>query len=353
MTSVLRAISTSDWHLQAYERYFPDGSALDRQMNEIKKPYVYAREQGIEHVFMPGDLSDVPRMDERYLIALIAFFKSVDDHITTHYIIGNHDHLKVGRTSIDVLNSLVNHGFLKRLKLYYQPKRIKIEGVPVTFMPFPHTKQPKDRPSLVFAHVETAGAIGDNGHPVRSSGKHNIVRVDGDYMISGHLHTRQYIKSSRTLFNGSLTQRNFGEALPKGWVEFTAQLKGGKMRVDHEFVTNTPEFTFTTVTISDKSQWEDLSTDPARLYRVFVDDGIVVPRNLMRDQSNIIYVYGSDKKKKIQAQDDHAAEKSLQDLPKIGPTTFLKPFLKKLGFSSSEMRLAKEMVAEARSELSM
>ncbi len=347
----LRAISTSDWHTQAYERYFPDGSALDRQMNEIRKPYAYAAENAIEHVFVPGDLSNVPRMDERYLIALIAHFVSVDDHIHTHYIVGNHDHLKIGRTSVDVLHAMVESGFFKRLHIYYKPTRKVIENVPVTFMPFPYTKQPKDKPSLVFAHVETSGAVGDNGYPVKSSGKHDIVRVDGDYMISGHLHTYQTVKAKRALFNGSLTQRNFGESLPKGWVDFTAKKKSdGTISLKHEFINGNPEFTFNTVTISDQSQWSDLSTNPASLYRIFVDEGITVPRNLMKELPNVIYVYSSDKKKKVQTL-EQVAEKSVTDLPKFGPTTYLKPFLKRQGLKKPDMQLARQMVREAMSEL--
>mgnify|MGYP003402755751 FL=1 len=347
----LRAISTSDWHLQAYERYFPDGSALERQMNEVRKPYAYASENGIQHVFVPGDLSNVPRMDERYLIALIAHFVSVDDHIDTHYIIGNHDHLREGRTSVDVLNAMVQNKFFKRLHLYYQPTRKVIDGVPVTFMPFPYTEQPKDKPSLVFSHVETSGALGDNGYPVKGSSKHDIVRVDGDFMVSGHLHTYQTVKSKRAVFNGSLTQRNFGESLPKGWIDFTAKKRSdGRIKFSHEFISGNPEFTFNTVTISDKSQWADLSEDPSRLYRVFVDEGITVPRNLMHDRPNVIYVYSSDKKKKIETLEQHAS-KSLVDLPKFGPTTYLKPFLKKQGLTRPMLLTARDMVHEALSTL--
>lgn len=349
----LRAISTSDWHAQAYDRYFPDGSAMERQFAEFNKPYDYAAEHGISHVFIPGDISNIPRLDERYLISMMAFFKARDDHITTHYTIGNHDHLKHGRTSVDVLNAMVQNGFLKNLKLYYQPTRVVIEGVPVTFMPFPFTEQPKDKASLVFAHVETAGAVGDNGHPVKGDPQHSIVRVPGDFMISGHLHTYQYLKKQRAIYNGSLTQRNFGESLPKGWIDFTAEKVDGKIKFEHTFVNTMPGFTFNTVTISDKSQWDDISEDPSKLYRIFVDEGITVPRNMAKERPNIIYIYSSDKKTKVKTLEKHARA-SLADLPKFGPTTYLSPFLKKkAGLDLESRKRAKAMVYEALNELAL
>lgn len=331
----------------AYNHIFTDGTACVRQFAEIAKPYDYALANGIRDIFVPGDLSNVARLDEEYLIALTAFFLKYNE-ITTHYLVGNHDYARIGKTSVDVLKAFVENRMLRNLVLYFKPEQVVMEKVPITFMPFPYTDLPVEEPTLVFAHVEAPGAMGDNGYPLRVK-EDRVQRVDGDFLISGHLHTYQYLKQQRTVFNGSLTQRNFGESLPKGFIVFEARKSEGRIKFRHEFIDSKPGFTFNTVTISSRYDWEKLSDNRSTLYRLFVDDGIIVPTNVTKNYPNIISVYSSSRRKKVE-REESSRELNVKDVPRFGPTTGLLELLKKRGLTKRQLILAKGFVKEARQE---
>ncbi len=345
-------VSTADWHLMKLDNLFPDGNALERQFTEIHKPYKYALQNGIKHVVVPGDMSNVPRLDERYLIALTSFLISYDDHVDTHYVLGNHDFARVGKTSMDVLKNFVDNKFFKRFHLYYTPTIKKIGGVYVTFLPYPHIELPDlDNKSVIFAHVETPGAAGDNGRLLKNGD--DLQRVEGDYLVSGHLHTHQYLKSKRALYVGAPYQTNFGESpKDKGWVEINAKMSDDDLRVKYQHISGAPEFSFTTVQIDSRSQWDELSRNPNELHRIYVADGIVVPKDLSKTQKNIISIQNLNKHKLTQSL-ERDAERSASDIPKFGPTTGLLSYLKGSGLTKKQLGTAKGMVKEALQHLGL
>lgn len=373
----LRGVLTADWHIEGMGNVFPNGSATQRQLAEIRKIYKYAGDHAIEHVFVPGDISDKTVLSESALIALITLLLQYDDHFTTYYMGGNHDFHSVesvkgtaargvgaadaeegvtSKTSLDVLRLLVDNGFLKRFKLFYAPDLLKIDGVNVCFMPFPHQKVlASPKPPLVLAHLEVAGAVGDNGRVLKHGNDEKFIRQAGDFVLSGHIHQYQHLKAKRFIYCGSPYQKNFGEALPKGFVEFTAKYAGGKLVVTHDFVNNKPGFTLQQKLIQSSADWEQLEHDASIRYKILIGEGVIVPKNVMRDFPNIVYLKGANKGTTVKTDGtiDTSGSLTVQDLPKFNTRTGLTKYLKAAELNGPQIKRAKSLVSEALNHLGL
>lgn len=342
---MLKGVSTSDWHLTGgITRLFPH-NALQKQLEEIEKPFKYCIENDINHIFMPGDLSDKARIDEETFIALIALLMKYDKYVSFRYILGNHDFAHVGKTAMDVLEVFIQNSAFKNVHLYRKPTIEKIDGVDVCFMPFPHNETPKNnRGSLVFAHIEEQGALGDNGLPLKSQGL-KLKRSKKDFIISGHLHTYQYLKERRTIFNGSLYQKTFGESLPKGFIEFKAKYFDNELKVQHSFVNSNPRFCLQNLKIEDNDQWNTLQEGESILYKITVGEDVVIPKGITKQFPNIISLNGVTYKGRTNL--DIQEKTSVNDIPKITPLTGLVKYLKRYDLTKQEIKRAVEMVREA------
>ena len=354
----LEGLACSDLHLMGmYRNLGPQAPKL--QFAEISKIYNYAVENGREHIFMPGDLSDVPRLDEENFSLLVTHLLTWDDSINTYYMLGNHDVEHKFKTSLDVLRILCEGGVFKRFKLFHAADTLKIDGVNVSFLPWPAMKAPKSkdgRGRLIFAHIEVEGAIGDNGRPLKGGNLDKVVRSKDDYIVSGHIHQYQELKSKRLTYVGNPYQKNFGESLPKGFIDFKAGYKTGdnKLQFKHTFVNNRPNFTLENIVVADQSDWDKIKDDPSIRYKVFVDRnaGVIVPKNIVQMRPNIVTITGvntatmSVEEVMEQARGEGAGT---QDLPKVNPMTGLKKFLKREGVDKSKMKIARAYVKEAMS----
>lgn len=343
---MLRAVSTSDWHLAGgLASVFP-ADATSRQLAEIDKIFKWCVDNDIAQLFMPGDISDKARMDEATLIALVMLLNKYKGLVTMHYILGNHDFAHVGRTSIDVLELFSTCGALENLKIYRQPTIVTIDGVEVGFLPFPHTKFEEEgrKPKLIFAHIEEAGATGDNGLPLRSSA-HGCTRRKEDFVISGHLHTYQVLPNKRIIFNGNPFQKNFGEKGKKGFIEFKAGYKGKELVVKHRFINNRPDFTLVNKSITEDKDFDTLERNPNVLYKITLGEGVVAPKDLTKDFPNIVMLNGvTYKGRSITPQRE---KQSIDKMPKITPLTGLVDFLHEAELSKAEIKQAVAMVKEA------
>lgn len=344
--AVLRGVSTSDWHFDGgLLRFFPL-KALEKQMAEIDKVFRHCIENDIRHVFMPGDISDKARISETTFIALVTMLLRYDKHLSFYYSYGNHDVAHVGKTSTDVLQVFADSGVFKNVHLFSAPELMEIEGVDVAFVPFPHKEAPKSkRPKLVFAHVEEPGAMGDYGLPLKSKEVH-VKRDSRDFVISGHLHTYQYLKSRRMLYNGAPYQKTFGESHDKGFVEFQAGYKSGELLVKHQFIRTKPEFRLDTVKIENANDWEKLEKGEHVFYRLYLGEGVVAPKDITREFTNIIQINGTTYRGKSIEQ-----KVSADSIPKITPMTGLIDFLHKYDLSKTEMKEAVGIVKDAIREL--
>lgn len=352
----LKGLVSSDWHLLGMAKVLGT-KACEWQFREINKIYEHATQHSIEHIFVPGDISDVARLDEENFIALVSHLLTWDSSIKTYYIRGNHDRESRFRSSLDVLEVLCNGGIFKNFKLYSTAETVSIDGVNVSFLPFPETNVPeaKDKkPRLIFAHLETAGAIGDNGRPLKHGNDDKVNRTSKDYVISGHIHQYQEIKSKRFLYNGNPFQKNFGEQLPKGFIEIDAfyKDKGSRLVVNHTFINSKPNFTLVNLLINSQKDWSKLKKDPSIRYKLWIDrnEGILVPKDLTREYPNVISLNGIDGSKSKTSQDVlEVATKgiTIQDLPKFNPLTGLKKFVLKEGLDKRSAKKARDYVLDA------
>lgn len=341
---MLEGIATSDWHLTGLEKHFPE-THDDRVFTEIDKIYQYALKNGIKHVFVPGDISDTPHLPTDSYIALVLHLKKYDGLIETHYIAGNHDFSDISKTSLDFLKVLCDQGFFKTFHLYLQPKRVNIEGVPVNFLPYPcmETLSRENKGALNFAHVEYSGAIGDNGRKLKT--KHELSVIENDYTVSGHIHQYQHIPSKRAVYCGNPFQKNFGEALPKGFIHFQAERKKGRIHFKHKFVDNRPNFALHNIQIEDLSDLKQLKHDDNIRYKLHVGADVVLPADIMIQYPNITggVFTATGKKANIEEEmNELIVERSV-----ISVKSGLKPYLSSQGLNKKQIREAKALVEEA------
>lgn len=349
---MLHGISTSDWHLAGgLSSIFPN-NALQKQMFEIEKTFKHCVENDIKHLFMPGDISDKARLDEETLIALIGLLLKYDKYVSFHYIPGNHDFAHVGKTAIDVLKIFAENGGFNNVHIYTEPTVKVIDGVEVGFVPFPH-KEVKGgkKPKILFAHIEEAGAVGDNGRPLKVNHL-KLLRSKDDYTFSGHLHTYQELKERRICFNGAPYQKNFGEQGKKGFVEFKAKYDtAGKLLVKRTFVDTRPEFTLINLKIDDDKDFDKIEQNENMLYKITLGDGVIAPKGLTKDFPNIVMLNGVSYKGRSNL--DTREKMDASDIPRITPLTGLVKYLKKYELTKPEMQQAVKMVKDAIKELGL
>ena len=345
---MLEAISTSDWHLDGLKNLFPT-THIDLQVHELDKIGKYAVDNGIKHIFVPGDICDTYSMSDEAYMALIRILKKYTPYLTWHYIAGNHDFSDIKKTSLDLLALLVLEGFFDdKVKLYTEPTQLKIGGIVVNMLPHPAEESiPHKKPCLNFAHVEYNGAIGDNGRKLRT--KHELKVDPRDWTISGHIHKYQDLKEKRATYNGNPYQKNFGESLPKGFIHFKAKYKNGKLIFKHEFINNYPEFRLESKIIHKQEDFSDLERNDNILYRLYVDPDVIVPDNLRLEYPNIRQMWDSQGKKLKELESAEEFTQEFINMPKISPLKALTTQMKKDKFTKSDIKRAKSIISEAAS----
>lgn len=346
--ATLHAVVSGDWHLEKLKKLFPHDH-VDRQIREVEKIYQYCVERGIKHHIIAGDISDTHKMTPDTYIKMLTLFKKYDGLVHTYYIGGNHDFSDITTTSMDLFHAILEGGYLDTFHLFLKPKQIEIDGITCNMMPHPSMSSLEaDVPCLNIVHVEYSGAKGDNGRVLKT--KKNFQSPRCDYNISGHLHQHQSLPKQRVLYCGSPYQTNFGESLPKGFVEVKAGVKKGRMVVKHRFINNKPGFVFATEEIESTSQFASLSTEPGIRYRLYVDEGVVVPSDLMTRNPNIVQIWNRGKGAKSVLDVEHFRQET-SELPQLKPTQGLAKILKDKGFKKSDYVKAKQMVHNALSEI--
>lgn len=347
--ATLHAIVTSDWHFEKLKKLFPHDH-IDRQIREIEKIYQYALEKGIKHVFIPGDISDTHKMEADTYMKMLMLFKKYDGIIHTYYSGGNHDYSDITTTSMDLFKTILDGGYLETFHLFLKSEQIEVDGITCNMVCHPDLESmPSRNPCLNFVHVEYTGAKGDNGRLLKS--KHNFQSPRRDFNISGHLHQYQELTKRRVIYCGTPYQTNFGEALPKGFIEIRAGVKDRKMVVKHRYIDNKPGFRLLTEEICSTKDFARLSTEPGIRYRLYLDEGVVVPSDLMLRNPNIVQVWHKNKNSKI-TTDVEQFRQETTELPQLNPTDGLAKVFKAGGFKKSDYLVAKDMVKQALTEIS-
>lgn len=346
---MLEALSTSDFHLDGMNKHFTDANT--RQLLEIDKIYQYALKNGIKHVFIPGDISDKPVLSNEAWVGLMALLFKYDGLVHTYYVNGNHDKSDVDTTACDFLQSLQLHGALKTFRIFLQAEQVKIDGVNVNFIPWPHPETLTEKKgSLNLAHVTYNGAIGDTGRVLRVK-KDEFKSHKNDFTITGHIHQYQYLRERKALYHGNPFQKNFGESLPKGFVHFKAKYEKNELIVRHRFVDNSPNFQLINLLIESPKDFRKLSTSDSYRYKLMVSSDVIVPPDLRLQFPNITGGVFNATTKKL---DSNVEESALEgSVPKsiTSPTKKLKGFLKRQGFKSKDIKVMYALAKEARSSI--
>ena len=189
----------------------------------IDQPLAYARRKSIRHILLYGDLCENPRMSYAGHLALgrilsEPFNAKTGELFEFHIILGNHDMFDVEPSAGHSMD-LVKLWGRPNVKLYEKPTNVKVAGLPVRFLPFPH--QSFHPTALNVAHVDVAGSKTDSGR--LNEGEH--LSASKATCVIGHIHTSQRVRNSH--YSGTLYQTNFGESMEKffhhisfddGWV---------------------------------------------------------------------------------------------------------------------------------------
>lgn len=226
--------------------------------NELRGPCNYAVEHGVAHIFMLGDTCCKPRMSYESHIALLAL---IDEYPTLHFhfVLGNHDMYGEDPRAGHSLQLLMR-ARRPNVSIYVKPTRKLIDGCKVQFLPFPHRKF--DPAALNIAHVDVAGAVNDNGRPVKSTDTSTAVAV------IGHIHTSQRVR--RSYYPGTLYQTRYGEKEAKFFahVRFNSPKDYNVQLVRHD-----PAVLLRTLIVKSREDIENADPSPHILYRLIVRDG--------------------------------------------------------------------------------
>lgn len=349
---MLHTIVTSDWHLDKLAKLFPHDH-VSRQLKDVEKIFKYAIENGIRHVIIPGDISDTHKMSADTQMQLLSLIKKYDPYLHIKYIGGNHDFSDITKTSMDLIKLITDNGFFENFQLYISPEQVEIDGIIVNMMNHPVMEAlPNKRPCLNMVHVEYTGAIGDNGRTLKSSKEFKSPRRD--YNVSGHIHQYQHMEKRRVLYCGSPYQTNFGEKLPKGFVDLKVRESKGKIQIKHKFVDNKPGFRLLTEHIESASELGKLSTEPGIRYRLYVDEGVIVPSDMMLRNPNIVQLWQSGSKKKVEIGNElENFVNQTTNIPKTNPLLGLSKQFKASGQTKRDWQKGVSLVKEALSELNI
>jgi DNA repair exonuclease SbcCD nuclease subunit len=347
---MLEALSASDFHLDGMDKHFTN--ATERQMLEIDKIYQYALKNGIKHVFIPGDICDKPSMSNTAWVALIGHLFKYDGLIHTYYINGNHDKSDVETTACDFLEVLATNGVFKTFHIALQPEQLVVDGINVNLCSWPCKQSMTEKKGAVnFVHVTYNGAVGDTGRKLKAEDE--FLAHKNDYTVSGHIHQYQHLKSRRAVYNGNPYQKNFGEALPKGFVHFKARYRKNEVEFKHRFVDNVPNFQLVHLHIKDASDFDKLSTRDSVRYKLSVNSDVLIPSDIRIQYPNITGgIFNADTKKKADGSiDDLPEEGAAKAIVSVSPTKHLKTYLENQGFSKKEIKAMRSIAKEARQHI--
>lgn len=302
MADLLRAVCIGDIHLDALNKYNHVFKLMPGELTyneilefEIQKIYAYAEREGIEHVWFLGDISERPRMtQEAHEVWLRTQLDPTRRKFQTKGIIGNHDFEDITFHSMQVFQAALGSGQFPHIKFYYgAPVTETIDGIDVGFLPYPHITSPRstkrkqgdERPKAYLGHFDVAGAKRDNGRLMETGADAEL--DTSDFWIIGHIHTYQVPKPNVVL-PGTVHQLNFGESLPKGFLDISFKYEGDKLLKKYAWVENEPLYKLINLPITCQSDFDQIENNPAQLYKLFIKKGVELPTTLLRSRPNIV-----------------------------------------------------------------
>jgi DNA repair exonuclease SbcCD nuclease subunit len=340
--TAMRGVFIGDLHKDRLKKLFGEKSnAL--QIEEIRKPLEYALEKGIRTVIFGGDVCEREVMSYDAHLRLIELIVEYGHKrkLDIHIILGNHDFAEDGTHSLLILELMAKLGLLK-CHIYTKPKQVALEEIPFTFLPFPHKKMASKVATVNIGHFEVKGSMRDNGS--RSKSDH-VIKRDQNLWLLGHLHTSQQ-PFPNVYFSGTLYQLNFGESLPKGWVDFSVKhTKSGKLVHGVDLIRNDPAFKLFSLNIETARDLRKIKPNPLYQYSLFVHEGVELPENVRIEYPNIAQLSGYKTKRELEAlQQNTMLPIDQQTLKEVSIFYGLKENLRKQGATSDQVARAMKLV---------
>lgn len=321
-------VATTDWHFNKLANYFHDH--LDRQVAELRKPFLYALKHGVRTVIVPGDISEDPYLDGPAETALLSLLIEFDKRLDIHIILGNHDFAHDGQHSLGPVSLLCKKRKLQTVTVYEKPEHIVIDGVNLNMLPFPYTAKDRKYKKAAFnvAHLEWNGAVRDNGvSRIKEGYEHGNGK---DFWLMGHLHTPQYLEKARVLYIGTQYQTNFGETPDKSFVHGVAKQVGETLQVKWKRVAQRQSFMLTNLRINTDQDFQQLVKDPSHLFKLHLSRDVRLPKKLLEQYPNIVSWVGG-------VADSSKVEEREQSAGAFNRKTKVKQLLKAEGLSKQEI----------------
>ncbi len=320
----MEAIAIGDLHYDGHLCQLVDNfnSIINKQ---VQRAVDWGRKRGIDNVILLGDVGHTPTLSyeaQGLLLDLV-----LDNHDMKWWIIlGNHD--KIGNDSsaghsLRPLQKLIERGMVKNVRIFEEPTKVKIDGAPVQFLPWPAANFSDKR--LNIAHIEVKGSKLDSGRTVRSEHESDAV------IVSGHLHTAHRIRN--THYTGTLYQDKFGMSNRKGFhhLQFNSVSD-----YNFEWIPQKPFYELVDVLVSGRDDLAKIPDDPRKLVRLIVQDGSDVDVTMWAAKTNVVKVSPFKTKEDLVAvlTEDLEGPRSLR----INVVEYLKAWLEGQSYSDADVQ---------------
>lgn len=223
----MKAIVTSDWHLDAVSNGVPRFEQLKARAWEAARRCV---DEGCDTFLMLGDLCDPTPRSSRFVAVAVEIAEFLNDcDIVSHWIVGNHDVIEDGAGS-HVMQPLKAAG---AGNVHEEPGLFVHGGVALVALPYPHRSRPydpilfldqlavnnvavKEFPTVVCGHLSLPNIT--PGSETEEMGRGRDVMFDIDrakkllpnaLFLNGHYHNGQVY--SGIIIPGSLDRLSHGE----------------------------------------------------------------------------------------------------------------------------------------------
>ena len=326
-------VCIGDLHLDKLTKYWPDANRM--QLACVRKVIKQNLFEGRKYFILLGDIGEgirdstgnKVRLSEDAQVALLELFSELDGKAFVDVLLGNHDLAEQGSHSLQIFIAAQKAGFFKTIRFHEKPTVVKRGGTIVSILPFPH-KVPPEHAQFAVGHYEVHGAVGDTGYKV-SGDSHDFATP----VIQGHLHTPQKVRNHH--YPGTLYQLSFGEKLPKGF----GLVRSTVEKFAYRWVQHEPPFELRNVRIEKPKDFNTLTANPRILQKIFVQDDVAIPKDLLGKYPNIVNAVQYGNEKELIALENAEIELESENAG-FNHEEFLKPVLTTFGATKKQIARA-------------
>lgn len=286
----------------------------------------YAKENGVRHIILLGDLFDTPYPSDKSKVALL---KSLEDQdLEFHIILGNHDWSSTELNSLELLSYLTESKFTN-VHLYTAPTKKMLSNLRFQFLPFPHAQPISDKTSICCSHVAYSGFRADNGRVMKKGPELNRKHR----WFVGHIHLRQ-----KDIYPGSILQNTFGETEDKYFFHVIAE---NQHKINVQAVPIPQKYKLRKVVIKSEADFKKLIDDKTIYYNLDVQNEVIVPPKL-DDKFNIVNMSYFRDESELDTSTDLVLNRT--EMEALNPTFYLDSFLKARGVKPEDRKRGKLLI---------